>query len=79
MLVSAGDALWLAWKEFDGEQTTVPVMSHDDGSTWSSPEIVADTADESDHPLLAADGTRAFLSWQTRSEGYRLIPLESTP
>jgi hypothetical protein len=56
MLVSAGDALWLAWKEFDGEKTTVPVMvSHDDGSTWSSPEIVADTADESDHPLLAAE------------------------
>jgi hypothetical protein len=34
--MAAKDALWLVWKEFDGERTTVPAMvSHDNGRTWS--------------------------------------------
>jgi hypothetical protein len=78
-IAAAGDTVWVAWKEFDGERTTVPVMvSHDDGRTWSSPIVIAETADESDHPLMVTDGRRAFLSWQARIEGYRLIPLEET-
>ena len=69
--------LWIAWKEFDGEATTVNVMaSHDDGRTWSPPTIVAGTSEASDHPLLVADQNRAFLSWQTKVDGYHLIPLE---
>jgi hypothetical protein len=79
-LVATKDALWLAWKEFDGDKTTVPVMrSHDGGLTWSEPAAAAETSDASDHPLLAANGARAFLSWQTRAEGYRFIPLEDVP
>ena len=32
-IVAAGDTVWLAWKEFDGEKTTVPVMvSHSEGN-----------------------------------------------
>jgi hypothetical protein len=40
---------------------------------------VAETADASDHPLLVADKQRAYLSWLTRNEGYRLIPLGDQP
>jgi hypothetical protein len=70
-------ALWLAWKEFDGVETTVSTMvSHDDGGTWSRPDVVARTGDASDHPLLIANGTKVWLSWQTQADGYRLIPLE---
>jgi hypothetical protein len=77
-LLAAKGRLWLAWKEFDGESTTVPVMqSRDNGHTWSAPKIAARTDDASDHPLLVSDGARVFLSWQTRVEGYRLIPLEN--
>ena len=73
-------ALWVAWKEFDGERTSIPVeVSRDDGATWSAPEVVARTADASDHPLLVSDGRRAYLSWQTEKEGYRLLPLEEAP
>jgi hypothetical protein len=76
-LSAAGEALWLAWKEFDGEKTTVPVMiSHDNGRTWSAPNAAAETSDASDHPLLVANGKRVFLSWQTRTEGYRFMSLE---
>jgi hypothetical protein len=78
-LLAAADALWLTWKEFDGERTTVLTMtSLDVGRTWSSPRIVAQTSDASDHPLLATNGKQVFLSWQTRAEGYHLLPLENT-
>jgi hypothetical protein len=77
-LLAAGHRLWLAWKEFDGEETSVWLMhSADAGRTWSAPRIAAETADESDHPVLVSNGTQAFLSWQARLEGYRLIPLEA--
>jgi hypothetical protein len=78
-LLAAEDSLWLVWKEFDGESTTVSMMrSRDDGHTWSTPKIVARTDDASDHPLLVSDGEHVFLSWQTRANGYHLIPLENT-
>jgi len=65
---------WLAWKEFDGERSTVLVMSSADGGrTWSSPQLLATTDDFSDHPLLFAAGERVFLSWLTRADGYRLV------
>src|SRR5262247_3051094 len=78
-LIATDGALWLAWKEFDGEETSVPSMvSHDNGRTWSAPKVAAKTSDSSDLPLLATDGRNAFLSWQTKADGYRLMPLEAT-
>jgi hypothetical protein len=77
-VLTIGDNVWLAWKEFDGRQTNVKTMvSHDNGATWSEPQLVASTSERSDHPLLASDGHRPFLSWLTRQEGYRLLPLEN--
>jgi hypothetical protein len=76
-LIAAKGALWLVWKEFDGEKTTVSVMtSHDGGHTWSAAKIADDTSDASDHPLLVSRGGHVFLSWQTHAEGYRIMPLE---
>jgi hypothetical protein len=76
-LLAGNGVLWLTWKEFDGETTTVSLVdSRDGGSTWSNPKIVASTSDASDHPMLVANGRHIFLSWQTRAEGYRLIDLE---
>lgn len=77
-LLATRDALWLVWKEFDGESTLVEArQSRDDGRTWSVPEVVAQTDDASDHPLLVSNSLQVFLSWQTRAEGYRLIALEN--
>jgi hypothetical protein len=74
------DAVTLAYKAFDGERTTVEVMtSHDAGVSWSAPRAAAATADDSDHPELLSDGMRVYLSWLTRKDGYRLIPLEEKP
>jgi hypothetical protein len=76
-LIAARGALWLVWKEFDGEKTTVSAMiSRDDGRTWSVAKVLAETSDASDHPLLVTQGNRVFLSWQTQAEGYRFMSLE---
>jgi hypothetical protein len=69
--------LAMIWKEFDGEWTTVNLMtSGDDGETWSKPRVIAGTADSSDHPLLVTNGRRTYLSWMTKADGYRFIPIE---
>ena len=76
-LLAHGARLWLAWKEFDGERTTVHASRSDDGgATWSEARQLAHTGGYSDHPLLIARAGQVHLSWQTRTEGYRLLPLE---
>jgi len=74
--LTAGDVTWLAWKEFDGERTTIIGMtSQDDGKTWSDPRAFGNTTDASDHPLLIAHGGKSYLSWLTKKEGYRLLEI----
>jgi hypothetical protein len=70
----------MVWKEFDGEKTTVNLMtSRDDGATWSPAKTIASTMDTSDHPLLVSDGRRSYLSWMTKADGYRIQPIEDEP
>jgi hypothetical protein len=70
----------IVWKEFDGEKTTINLMtSHDDGKTWSAPKVISSTSDTSDHPLLVSDGRRSYLSWMTKADGYRFQPIEEEP
>jgi hypothetical protein len=79
-VLATSRAVWLAWKEFDGDETTVLLMnSRDWGKNWTSPKTVARTSDSSDHPLLIAQGDRVFLSWMTRAQGYQFISLEDVP
>jgi hypothetical protein len=70
----------MVWKEFDGEKTTVNLMtSRDDGATWSPAKSISSTMDASDHPLLVSDGRRSYLSWMTKADGYRIQPIEDEP
>lgn len=77
-VVAHNSRVFLAWKEFDGKASVVRGMrSVDDGRTWSQPEHIAATEGENDHPILVANGSRIFLSWQSQgAEGYRLIELD---
>jgi hypothetical protein len=36
---------------------------------------LAATADAADQPQLVSNGREAFLSWQTRLEGWRFLPV----
>ncbi len=79
-LLAKDRALHLVWKEFDGNNAVVRwQMSSDFGRTWSTARTIAETSDASDHPQLVADASRAYLSWLTKVEGYRLIPLGDQP
>jgi hypothetical protein len=70
----------IVWKEFDGENTSVNLISSaDGGKIWSQPRLIAATSDSSDHPLLVSDGRQIFLSWMTKADGYRLQPIEGEP
>lgn len=70
----------IAWKEFDGEKTSVHIeTSRDDGETWSPPKAISSTTDTSDHPLLVSNGGQIYLSWMTKADGYRLIAIEDQP
>jgi hypothetical protein len=76
-VLAAGDVVYLVYKSFDGSRTSIELMtSRDAGKSWSTPHSIASTADSSDHPLLVANHSTAYLSWLTSKEGYRLIPLE---
>lgn len=75
-LLAIGRDVWLVWKDFDGKQATLSFQrSTDDGQSWSSPAQVASSTGYSDHPLLLSSGGRVFVSWLTRTEGYRLIEI----
>lgn len=79
-LLADKEALHLVWKEFDGTKVVVRwQVSHDNGRHWSETRIVAETTDASDHPLLVANAGRTYLSWLTKVEGYRLLPLGDQP
>lgn len=73
-VLSLGKRVFIAWKEFDGEATNIYLMhSSDSGKSWSSSKKIASTTDTSDHPLLIGNGDKAYLSWNTAKEGYRLV------
>jgi len=75
-ILASGGAVWIAWKDLDGEEADVRLIRSDDGGlTWSPPRALARTRGNSDHPLLVSRGSEAFLSWFTAAEGYRLAPL----
>lgn len=75
-VLSLGSRVYLAWKEFDGENTGIFGMhSGDGGKSWSVPEKLAATSDVSDWPMLIGENNLAYLSWNTKNEGYRLIEI----
>lgn len=76
-VLSLGKAVHVVWKEFDGQNSVIRGMSSaDGGKSWSAPRRIAATAGASDHPLLIADATLPYLSWNTAKEGLRLIRME---
>lgn len=75
-VLSLGSRIHLVWKEFDGESTGIFGMhSGDGGKSWTAPRRLAATSDVSDSPMLISGNGKAYLSWNTRNEGYRLIEI----
>ena len=78
-ILSLGQRVFIAWKEFDGMATGIYLIhSIDGGNIWSAPQKIASTAGSSDYPFLVSDGNKNYLSWNTDKEGYRLIKISET-
>ncbi|MCI0653605.1 MAG: glycoside hydrolase [Methylococcaceae bacterium] len=76
-VISLGQRVVLAWSEFDGTTTEIMIrQSNDRGDTWSRVQSLAESNSDSDFPFLLSDGQGIFLSWNSQTEGYRLIPVE---
>ncbi|PCI51507.1 MAG: hypothetical protein COB51_01820 [Moraxellaceae bacterium] len=69
--------VYVVWKSFDGNETTLYVMrSLDRGRSWGRPTVIAKTANASDHGFLLAKDQDAFVSWHTVDQGQRLLKLD---
>lgn len=75
-ILAEGKRVVLAWTEFDGVKTQLKIMqSEDGGRRWSNVRSIAEAADEADYPFLLSNRESIFVSWNSKTEGYRLIPL----
>lgn len=76
-IMAQGKHIALTWIEFDGVKTQLMVMqSNDNGKIWSQPKSIAEATAETDYPFLLSDNQGIFISWNSKAEGYRLIPLK---
>jgi hypothetical protein len=76
-IMARGKYIILTWTEFDGVKTQLMVMqSNDGGQVWSQPKSIAEATSETDFPFLLSNNQGVFVSWNSKTEGYRLIPLK---
>lgn len=75
-IMAQGKHVVLTWTEFDGVKPRLMVMqSNDGGQTWLQAKSVAESAAEVDFPFLLRNNQGVFVSWNSKKEGYRLIPV----
>ncbi|MGZ4980807.1 MAG: sialidase family protein [Methylobacter sp.] len=75
-VMAKGKHIILTWTEFDGNKTQLLVMqSNDGGQTWLPAKPVAESIAEADFPFLLSNNEGVFVSWNSKKEGYRLIPV----
>lgn len=72
-------SIYLVWKAFDGQQTTVWLMqSNNAGKDWGQAKAIAITDKQSGYPFLINNNQRLYLSWHVNDEGYRLLDISES-
>ena len=78
-LIEFKNKVYLLWKSFDGQQTTVWLMkSENGGESWNKAVAVASTGKQSDYPYLLQHDANLYLSWHVVDEGYHLLDISET-
>ncbi|CAH1385271.1 sialidase family protein [Candidatus Nitrotoga sp. M5] len=76
-IMAQGKHVVLTWTEYDGTKSQLLVMqSTDSGQTWSQARSIAESSSGIDFPFLLSSSEGVFVSWNSKNEGYRLIPLD---
>lgn len=76
-LASTGKLTHLAWREYDGKENRIMLMSSTDrGDHWSAAASLAATAGAADDPLLINGRGAAWLIWNTADQGLKIVKLE---
>ncbi len=76
-VLANGKHIVLAWIEFDGTKTQLMVkQSYDGGLTWLPAQAIAESTAEVDYPFLLSTNNDIFVSWNSKNEAYRLIPVK---
>lgn len=79
-LLGLNGTIYLVWKAFDGQQTTVWLkQSKNGGETWGKKKSIATTDKQSDHPFLLKTKKNVYLSWHVRNQAYSLIEIVTEP
>jgi hypothetical protein len=75
-VMAKGKHVVLTWIEFDGTKTQLMTLqSTDAGKTWLPAKSIAESTSEVDYPFLLSKDKDIFVSWNSKKEGYRLIPV----
>ena len=76
-VLAVNKQVFIVWQTFDGKNSQAFVMkSTDEGKTWTTPELIAQTTESADEPFLVSDGKKAYLSWQITQQDFHLIAIE---
>ena len=75
-IAAQADKVVLLWQEYRGGRIRVLIQhSADRGASWGPARELAITTGAADRPELLTRANAFYLSWHTRSAGYRLLPV----
>ena len=75
-VIALNQRVVIAWKEFDGEQTTLHIKdSPDRGKSWTDKTTSLSSKSKNSHPKLITNNTDIFLSWTSKDKGHQIIKL----
>lgn len=67
----------IAWKEFDGNETSIVIKeSSDRGTTWSKDKKVLGSTAKSGYPELVSNGKNIFVSWASSDHGHHFMEIK---
>ena len=76
-VLAKGDQVFLTWTEFNDSKLRLIVMkSTDRGESWTPARQIAESTVGYDIPILLKGTEGVFVSWNSKNEGYHLIPLD---
>lgn len=78
-ILSAGEKVWLVWRETEAKKNSIMGMLSDDGGrNWNEAKLLTSAADKADYPQLLANtkDQQIYLAWNTAKEGLKVLNLK---